>query len=51
MDTAQTVLTQGNQTQRLSDVTQTVSSVTPWIVLGVLAFLVVQVFLAGSKRK
>ena len=45
MNTAQTVLTQGNQTQRLSDVTQTVTSVVPWIALAVLAFLVVTVFL------
>jgi len=44
MNTAQVVLTQGNQTQRLSDVTQTVTSVVPWIALAVLVFLLVKVF-------
>ena len=47
-NTAQTVLTQGNQTQRLSDVTQTVTSVVPWIVLAVLAFLAIKVFAKGK---
>jgi len=45
MNTAKTVLTQGNETQRLSDVTQTVSSIVPWIALAVVAVIVVLVFL------
>ncbi|MGH8022221.1 MAG: hypothetical protein ACRED1_01465 [Limisphaerales bacterium] len=41
MDTAQTLLSQGNQTQQVQAVTGTI----PWIALAVLAGLVVLVFL------
>jgi hypothetical protein len=46
MDTAQTVLSQGNATQRVQAVTSTI----PWIVLLVVAGLVVLVFLKGKKK-
>lgn len=45
MDTAQTLLTQGNQTQRVAAVT----SIIPWIALAVVAGLVVLVFLRKQK--
>ena len=45
MNTAQTLLTQGNQTQQVQAVTQTV----PWIALAIVAGLIVIVFLKGKK--
>jgi hypothetical protein len=45
MDTAQTLLTQGNVTQRVQAVTNTV----PWIVLIAMAGLLVLVFLRNKK--
>lgn len=45
MNTAQTVLTQGGQTQRVQAVTSTV----PWIAVAVLLGLLVLVFLKRQK--
>ena len=45
MDTAQLLLSQGNQTQR----TQAVTSTIPWIALAVVAGLIVLVFLRKKK--
>jgi len=45
MNTAQTLLTGGNQTQQIQAVTSTV----PWIALAVVAGLVVLVFLRRAK--
>lgn len=44
MDTAQTLLTQGNQTQQVQAVTSTL----PWIALAVVAVVVAMIFI---KRK
>ena len=45
MNTAQTLLTQGNQTQQVQALTSTV----PWIALAVTAFLVVMIFFKKNK--
>jgi hypothetical protein len=45
MDTAQLLLSQGNQTQQVQAVTSTV----PWIALAVLAGLLVWVFMLKKK--
>jgi hypothetical protein len=45
MDTAQLLLSQGNQTQRVTAVTKTI----PWIALAVVAGLVVWIFLQKKK--
>jgi hypothetical protein len=45
MDTAQTLLTSGAQTQQL----QSVTSQVPWVVFGVVVVIIAIVFLKGKK--
>lgn len=45
MDTAQLLLSQGNQTQRVQAVTGTI----PWVALAIVAGLVVWLYLKGKK--
>lgn len=50
MDTAQLLLSQGNATAQSQAKTAAVTSAVPWIVLGVVAVLVVIVFLRSQKK-
>jgi hypothetical protein len=49
MDTAQLLLSQGNQTQQTQTVATAVTTSIAWIALGTAAVLIVILFLKGKK--
>jgi hypothetical protein len=50
MDTAQTVLSQGNATQRVQAVTSAVTSIVPWIAIAVLFGLLVWIMMMRKNK-